>query len=269
MCDSCVRNLTSAFDFKKKCEQTDEVLRKLFAFYHMKAEPNIVIKQEPDEIKIEHEYQDNFQNNDDDDDDFQASDYEPLGKKEVFKVKKKKKKLSEKGHHPCSMCHKVFLKASKLERHVKSHLKETNKDHPCDVCARVFDRASKLERHIKIHNPELKPFGCVHCGKRFKRETLLLSHLITHPTAVTHPPTEAGEGDGVGEMETSRESMKLECVEQQERHSCAQCDMVFETMHSLSAHMRKHRVKNRVLSCHICGKVILTISSLSRLVYLE
>lgn len=231
----------------------------------MKAEPNIVIKQEPDEIKIENDYQDNFQN-DDDDDDFQASDYEPLGKKEVFKVKKKKKKQSEKGHHPCKMCHKVFLKASKLERHIKSHLKETNKDHPCNVCARVFDRASKLERHVKIHNPELKPFGCIHCGKRFKRETLLLSHLITHPTAVTHPPAlpngdgvegeREGGGDGDGDMETSRESMKLECVEEQERHSCVQCDMVFETMHSLSAHMRKHRVKNRVLSCHICGKVI-------------
>lgn len=234
LCNPCIETLKSSYEFKKKCERSDSELRKVFLFH-------LIIKQEPVEVKPEY-YNDN--------DDFRDSDDEPLGKIEL-KVKKKRKKIPKKTIHSCSECQKIFPKYSKLLRHMKSHEKDmTIKDHICTICQRIFDRASKLERHVKIHNPVLKPYGCKYCENRFKSENLLLTHLITHQGAINGDTT---VNENVELKEENVAVIKSEI--KVETHPCEQCDKIFYTSHSLSAHMRKHRVKNRILACSICGKV--------------
>eukprot|EP00079_Xenopus_tropicalis_P009132 XP_002932890.1 PREDICTED: zinc finger protein 770 [Xenopus tropicalis] len=53
------------------------------------------------------------------------------------------------------------------------------KSYKCSVCTKVFLSPSKLERHYLIHAGQ-KPFHCFECGKSFRQDPHLKRHQLTH-----------------------------------------------------------------------------------------
>jgi len=94
-------------------------------------------------------------------------------RKEMTTATKKAAKR-KRGQHECGVCEKVFVSASKLAIHVRTHTKE--KPYECDVCEKRFSRASGLKIHMRIHTNE-KPYECGVCEKRFSRSGSLKRHM--------------------------------------------------------------------------------------------
>ena len=89
--------------------------------------------------------------------------------------------------HPpvkCDMCEKSFDTPAAMLRHKYKHYEYM---YECDVCSRGFQFASQLKEHKRVHQAQgdwvcFKP----KCGKRFKRESELNAHLVSHNKKLLH-----------------------------------------------------------------------------------
>eukprot|EP01036_Dinobryon_divergens_P023718 gene23718-32098_t len=104
-----------------------------------------------------------------------------------------------KDHHSCSLCAKVFLSQSDLNRHTlsdhspqpgklpkqsrtKTTSESNSKLYKCSTCAEEFNTEQKLKRHEEKKHRE-KPF-CFICSKEFKNLEALSQHdLAKHSIA--------------------------------------------------------------------------------------
>jgi len=86
------------------------------------------------------------------------------------------KGVKRKRGHECDVCEKVFVSASKLDTHMRTHTKE--KPYECDVCEKSFTQAGNLKVHMRIHTKE-KPYECDVCEKRFTQLGNLKRHKRT------------------------------------------------------------------------------------------
>lgn len=68
-----------------------------------------------------------------------------------------------------------------LQKHVKfAHPDESDiQSFACTVCNKVFKKASYLQRHITLHSGQ-KPYNCPYCDKSFRLPNVLVKHKRTH-----------------------------------------------------------------------------------------
>ncbi|XP_041830726.1 gastrula zinc finger protein XlCGF57.1-like [Melanotaenia boesemani] len=141
----------------------------------------------------------------------------------------------------CSECGKQFLYKQSLKRHMRRNTGKTSscslaqkcsgvtqnarvhtgkKKFGCLECGKTFRDQFSLKSHIRVHTGE-QPFGCDVCGKRFKHQHDVKIHMRIH----------------TGEMP----------------FSCDVCGKRFKHQHNLKTHMRIHTGEKPYV-CDICGK---------------
>ncbi|XP_072239568.1 uncharacterized protein [Leuresthes tenuis] len=141
----------------------------------------------------------------------------------------------------CPLCCKIFSSLASLKTHIyKSHesrarlsaahfkSNRTNKDGSqcrskertfgCMVCGKVFKRSSTLSTHLLIHS-DTRPYPCQYCGKRFHQKSDMKKHTFIH----------TGE----------------------KPHVCQICGKAFSQSSNLITHSRKHR-DDRPYRCPLC-----------------
>ncbi|KAG5277812.1 hypothetical protein AALO_G00091660 [Alosa alosa] len=104
--------------------------------------------------------------------------------------------LSGRLHH----CRKSFKALTELEQHQQTHTLGVNeqqntggkKTHFCGHCGRVFKRPSILKQHLLTHTGE-KPHQCVQCGKAFSQASTLKTHMQIHTGEKTHECVQRGK----------------------------------------------------------------------------
>ena len=87
---------------------------------------------------------------------------------------------SGKKKHQCRVCNKILGSTSALNRHAYD-VHSTGLDKTCNDCGRKFKAERYLRSHItRAHDNNKKTHKCDQCGMTFSYPYFLKSHLITH-----------------------------------------------------------------------------------------
>lgn len=178
---------------------------------------------------------------------------------------------------PCKTCCKIFVHASSLTNHEKTHIQKSDLSEcedeeqttietnslktpaglfTCKICLKTFSRASSLTNHEKTHTKvenkiEVQPtegdknasgaadnqFTCTTCGKHFAKASSLTNHEKTHT------------GSRKDSTRPSEEMNQVDHREDEEFHTCESCTESFISLPDL----RKHAYWNPY-SCKRCSK---------------
>ena len=89
------------------------------------------------------------EDDDDDDVDFEIKEQNEMRKEKTTETKRGGKR-KRKQQHECGVCEKVFVSASQLARHVRTHTKE--KQYKCVVCEARFSQLGRAT-HLLPNQP--------------------------------------------------------------------------------------------------------------------
>ena len=137
--------------------------------------------------------------------------------------------------HPCTVCKKLFVAASSLERHILTH--SGKRPFECKQCQWSFTQPAHLKRHTAtIHTGDLELYNCLYCNKSFKSNYHLKRHMLVHSrekpykcTSCSHSSTTAQSLDFHVMTHTGERPFK-----------CSLCNMSFKQPTHVNKHMLTH-----------------------------
>ncbi|XP_012060160.1 PREDICTED: zinc finger protein 260-like [Atta cephalotes] len=148
--------------------------------------------------------------------------------------------------YECEICGKQMLKKLQFLKHRQDHERNPKTEDHCEECDKVFDNHEKLQKHkIKAHQKE-KPFQCVICGKCFKTEEFLKTHLKQHNKRFTC--------DICGVSKVSGYDLRLHKKKHNQEYviHCETCNKGFYTNQTLERHLLTH-TGEKPFVCKICN----------------
>ncbi|XP_030744680.1 zinc finger protein 496 isoform X2 [Echinops telfairi] len=160
---------------------------------------------------------------------------------------------SSKKSYVCPNCGKIFRWRVNFIRHLRSR-KEQEQAHECSVCGEVFSDSEDLDGHLETHETQ-KPYTCKACGKSFRLNSHLLSHMRIHLQPDRLEPTEE-KAPGPSEQKGSSPNSLLEKSKGKLSFKCCDCGKAFQRHDHLVRHKSSSHTedKARTFQCRYCVK---------------
>ncbi|KAG5669755.1 hypothetical protein PVAND_000049 [Polypedilum vanderplanki] len=125
----------------------------------------------------------------------------------------------------CKICPSAFKTQQSLKIHSLKHSSGDSKLFQCHICGFATKYRQHFQDHVISHSAK-RDLECFHCGKKFKKKTLLVLHMQTH----------LSQRNFICKFEN--------------------CQKSFKTYNSYYAHKRKHEIRNSTkFNCASCDKV--------------
>lgn len=284
ICTHCLVDLQTAYDFRKRCEDTDAKLRsnssvaiKVELFESVitpKAETNAEILESADyfndidscmtidtkqntfdmcDLDVTEETAYIKSDSDDAETDTEIS-FEHNGKSRAPKV------------YTCHTCDQKFEMRIQYFEHIKTH---GAKRFQCRTCSKWFSRRTVWEQHESVHEGTNKKLPCNKCEKCFNSRAALLRHI-----AEIHEKIQKFSCNLCGRKFTQKTHLQAhEAVHAGLTYKCTQCEAMFKSHRSYLRHEQMHlppeernpklvaqkqpkRYKySKTWVCSFCGKV--------------
>ena len=163
--------------------------------------------------------------------------------------------------YSCKICGKHFKLAHHLSQHEKRHQEG---ELECEYCHKKYVFASDLRKHVRIHTGE-KPFTCEYCGKGFRVSGGLRKHLRQHEKTQYIKPDRPHKCHLCTKSFCLKEKLiKHLKVHGEKQFVCNICNKKFCFEKTLQRHVLTHNAVRRAHSCHLCSRQFVDEMALSR-----
>ncbi|KAJ8364893.1 hypothetical protein SKAU_G00137240 [Synaphobranchus kaupii] len=119
----------------------------------------------------------------------------------------------------CGQCGRGYRHPGSLANHKKTHKVGSFQ---CHICARNLSNLLALKNHLRIHTPG-KRFPCTQCGKTFRLDAQLATHLKVHHAWGSQGTSQKSEI----QPETSEYPQNGESTDECEKTTCNEQDISF------------------------------------------
>ena len=181
---------------------------------------------------------------------------------------KRHEQSHEIGSHECNLCQKVFPHEKILERHLATHEKKGS--HVCIHCGQGFNQKWSLTEHERKHTGE-NPFPCQECDSRFASKRKLKDHYLSLHSE-SHPKPYICTLCGKGFKRNGELSSHMNTHTGDKPFECEKCGLNFTFKGGLRKHTLKHMIDEgtyceeeiAIKICNECGKAFYSNAHLQR-----
>ncbi|XP_034480733.1 zinc finger protein 260-like [Drosophila innubila] len=267
ICGPCISAAKNAFEFKMKCEQSQNYLRELLSDRDQKPDIEELItgdwcptESTLDDVHLKTEQdktvgEDNFSGSEENsraeasvDDDYSKETEGSSSEEETKETKKESTVMKTNGtkSHICHHCNSRFSWKSQLIRHSLAHTDE--RPFECPHCPLRFKTNKVLKAHIRIHTGEC-PYKCHLCSAKFKRIDERNKHVLSHTGERPYKCSHCSKGF----KSRSILNKHIRTHSDQKEHKCPHCPKEFNIKYYLDKHIRVH-TGERPYKCPQCPK---------------
>ena len=171
----------------------------------------------------------------------------------------------------CDYCGKGFKRADGLKEHLRTHNTDDSEKAECSVCGKLLSSRKSLQIHMRIHE-DIVPFICETCGKSFRQQSNLKSHVINIHTDEAKFQCEKCPRN-LKSLAIWKVHMRFHaCKEGLDKintqflgkfYRCKFCPKTFATATQYKTHLSAHS-NERPFGCNICSKFFKERSKLKR-----
>ena len=171
----------------------------------------------------------------------------------------------------CDYCGKGFKRADGLKEHLRTHNTDDSEKAECSVCGKLLSSRKALQIHMRIHE-NIVPFMCETCGKSFRQQSNLKSHVINIHTDEAKFQCEKCPRK-LKSLARWKVHMRFHaCKEGLDKintqslgkfYRCKFCPKTFATATQYKTHLSAHS-NERPFGCNICSKFFKERSKLKR-----
>ncbi|XP_011548774.3 gastrula zinc finger protein XlCGF57.1 [Plutella xylostella] len=258
VCNICEQESKSAYQFVRKCEDSDKRLR---SKYINSLKQECAGNNEEQEVKDEpgdspRHYHDEVCEDD------SIEDLKPLltdlgNIKEPTNSKHwdhvnipiEFSKEHKKESYPCQNCDHTFRYKYKLNIHkMKCHGEK--KPYSCESCEKAYTTRGSLKKHQLLRHcaePRKRDYICEACGKAFYSKNGIKIHMRTHTGEAPHACSICPKK--FKQISTLKKHEQYHS--EQKPYSCSECGKAFKTRDSLSGHLLVHSA-DKNFTCPVC-----------------